>query len=192
MDLRFVRLLIFVTVALLLLACQVQPWPLSPDVVQRFYEVAYHRYWQEEYQAYTENRPSRNAPPAEQPAMGEHSGRWFLYPFRLDRALLPSLPVAVQAAHRFYFESVEKADWGNVYLYAVEIAGNPTYAVRVTTDGDDGWLEIFDGQGTLLGAARTYLELIAWDEQATIRQQVTTGEYPVALADRDKRTLWGK
>ncbi|MFN8442394.1 MAG: hypothetical protein U0175_16585 [Caldilineaceae bacterium] len=192
MNLRFARLLIFVMLALLPMACQAQPVPLSPNVVQHFYGGAYHRYWQEEYQAYTENRPSRNAPPNEQATVGERSDHWFLYPFRLDRSHLPALPVAVQAAHRFYFELVEAADWGNVYLYAVEIAGNHTYAVRVTTDGDDGWLEVFDAQGHLLGAARTYLELIAWDEQDTIRQQVATGEYPIALADRDKRTLWGK
>lgn len=192
MDLLFARLLIFVAVAQLLMACQAQPLPLSAGVVQRFYEGAYHRYWQEEYQAYLEHRPSHNAPPNVQPVIGERSDHWFLDPFRIDRSLLPSIPTTVQAAHRFYFESVEEADWGNVYLYAVEIAGNRTYAVRVTTDGDDGWLEIFDAQGNLLGAARTYLELLAWEEQNTIRQQVASGEYPLALADRDKRTLWGK
>jgi hypothetical protein len=72
------------------------------------------------------------------------------------------------------------------------VGDQPVYAVRVTTDGDDGWLELYDERGTELGVGRTYVELIAWGDRATIRAAVENGEFPPELSDRDTRTLWGK
>jgi hypothetical protein len=95
------------------------------------------------------------------------------------------LPRSVQKAYAFYKEQVQDEDWGNVYLLQVPVEGvGPTYAVRVTTDGDDGWLEVFDAQGRNAGVGRTYLEWIAWGPAAAIRAQVDTGEYPARLADK--------
>jgi hypothetical protein len=178
--------------ALLLIACQGSPLPLTGDTARAFFARALHSYWQEEYAAYQAHRPSRNAPPGVTPAVGEQAGQWFLFAFRLERALLPTLPEPVRQAYAFYFHAVEAHDWGNVYLYGVSLAGTPLYIIRTTTDGDDGWVELYDGAGALLGAGRTYIELVAWGEQATIRSQVATGDFPPALADRAARTLWGK
>ena len=80
-----------------------------------------------------------------------------------------AFPPSVHAAHDYYLNTVEKQDWGSVSLYKVPVGDQPIYAVRVTTDGDDGWLELYDAQGTELGVGRTYLELIAWGDRATIR-----------------------
>lgn len=53
----------------------------------------------------------------------------------------------------------------------VKIKEYNTYAIRVITDGDDGWLEIFNEQGESLGAARTYLEVISWQKPESLRQK---------------------
>jgi hypothetical protein len=103
---------------------------------------------------------------------------------------LPRLPSSVQAAFVYYWSNVEQRDWGSVRLYTVEILGAQTFAVRTTTDGDDGWLEIYAADGSLLGAARTYLELVAWGNPVALRAQTSTGEFPSELADRHTRTLW--
>jgi hypothetical protein len=111
-----------------------------------------------------------------------------------DRARQPwaAIPPSVHEAHDYYLNTVEKQDWGSVRLYRVPVDRQPVYAVRVTTDGDDGWMELYDEQGTELGVGRTYLELIAWGDRATIRGEVENGEFPPELSDRDTRTLWGK
>ncbi len=99
----------------------------------------------------------------------------------------PTLPSSVRAAADFYLKRVEAEDWGSVGVYRVPTALMETYAVRVTTDGDDGWLEVFDLDGRFLGAGRTYIELIAWTTQKKVREQFGDN-WPKAL-DR-KKTLW--
>jgi hypothetical protein len=103
-----------------------------------------------------------------------------------------TIPPTVRDAYAYYRGTVEAQDWGSVRLYRVPVGEQPVYAVRVTTDGDDGWLELYDEQGTELGVGRTYLELVAWGDRATIRAQVQSGEFPPELSDRATRTLWGK
>ena len=106
------------------------------------------------------------------------------------RSAAESAPATVQESLAFYVEHVERADWGSVYLYRVRVAARGIWAVHVSTDGDDGWLEIYDEGGRLLGAARSYIELLAWGPRADMRALVFTGGYPAALADRAQRTLW--
>jgi hypothetical protein len=103
-----------------------------------------------------------------------------------------TIPPGVRDAYAYYLGTVEAQDWGSVRLYRVPVGDQPVYAVRVTTDGDDGWLELYDEQGTELGVGRTYLELVGWGDRATIRAQVQSGEFPPQLSDRATRTLWGK
>jgi hypothetical protein len=181
-------------------------------VIRRFYERRLSEYWAEEYRAYMKDDISHNAPlePAEIERLPHLSAEeleelkrkyegenWFLHQYRLDRPLSdadrPSLPRSVQKAYDYYVEQVEDEDWGTAVLFRVPIEGvGTTYAVRVTTDGDDGWLEVFDDQGRNAGVGRTYIELVAWGPAAAIREQVDTGEYPPKLANRNELTLWGR
>jgi hypothetical protein len=73
-----------------------------------------------------------------------------------------NLPTEIFNSYRYYLQTVQDRDIGSVRAFRVPMARIEVYAVRVTTDGDDGWLEIFDGKGKLLGAARTYLEIVSW------------------------------
>ena len=98
-----------------------------------------------------------------------------------------ALPEEVRGAAEYYFRRVEAEDWGWVEVYRASTDHGETYAVRVTTDGDDGWIEVYDLEGQLLGAGRTYLELIAWAPREEVREQFGDN-WPAAL-DRSK-TLW--
>jgi hypothetical protein len=98
-----------------------------------------------------------------------------------------ALPGEVREAAEYYYNRVEAEDWGSVRVYRVPTDHGETYAVRVTTDGDDGWIEVYDLKGHLLGAGRTYLERIAWAPREEVRQQFGDN-WPKAL-DRGK-TRW--
>ncbi len=106
---------------------------------------------------------------------------------KVQRDVWPLLPAEVREAAQFYYGRVEAEDWGSVGVYRVPAGTTATLAVRVTTDGDDGWLEVYDLQGQLLGAGRTYIELIAWAPREEVREQFGDN-WPEAL-DRSK-TLW--
>src|SRR5690349_2863688 len=86
-------------------------------------------YWQQHYDAYKQ---------------GHELPETFLAEYALDRSAgppaQPTLPASVQAAYDYYQHAVEDQDWGNVRLYRAPVGGAPVYVVRVTTDGDDGWL----------------------------------------------------
>ncbi len=154
----------------------------SAERVRQFCESELKAYWQKKYTAYCEGQETN-------------------IPLSLCQNLLTPLQVAqnrdgipqrVLDAYKFYDEYVMQQDWGSVTLARVAIADQDTYVIRVTTDGDDGWLEIFDTTGKVLGAARTYLELVSWGEIKPIRAAVDTGEYPAELEARMDSTLWGR
>lgn len=101
------------------------------------------------------------------------------------------VPQAVREAHGYYKRLIEDADWGSVRIYRVATETADTYAVRVTTDGDDGYLEVYGEDGTFLTAGRTYIEVIEWGSREWLRPQV--GQHlPRELQDAPSRTLWGK
>ena len=56
-------------------------------------------------------------------------------------------PDNVQEAFRFYFENVEDADFGSVRVYKYSSGIVPIYVVAVSTDGDDGYIEIYNQTG---------------------------------------------
>ena len=108
---------------------------------------------------------------------------------------LAKLPDSLQEALWFYQESVEQADWGSVWLYQMPIADNlPPHcafvAVETSTDGDDGWVELYLPTGEALGFGRTYLELVYWGEKVPNRRYVRTGEFPRQAAQRQQRTMF--
>jgi len=135
-----------------------------------------HTYWQQAYRAY---QAQAEAPPPLWPPQAQAQ----------TTATLKPLPAAVQAAYQFYQEQLVQPDRGNVSLTQRPMADALVYVIAGRTDGDDGWLEVYGEDGTSLGFGRTYIELIAWVDQTTLRQQVETGEFPDTL-DRSQ-TLWG-
>ena len=70
------------------------------------------------------------------------------------------------------------------------------YAIRVTTDGNDGWIEIFNEPSESLGAARTYFEVMSWREPETLRKNyldLSEGKYQnfeAEIEEMEKYTLW--
>ncbi|NEO51875.1 MAG: hypothetical protein F6K54_01490 [Okeania sp. SIO3B5] len=108
-----------------------------------------------------------------------------------DRELNPEeLSENADAAYQFYKETVEMGDWGSVLAYRMEVEEEAIEIIYVVTDGDDGWLEAYDLDGNLLGAARRYIELLAWKNVEDVRGQVETGDFPPEL--NHQSTLWGR
>ena len=175
---RSVRTVILGGIVLLLIACPLPSIDANPPtaaLAQRWVEAELRRYWQTRSTAY-------------------RAGQEQTTPFLQSWEVAPTatLPPAVAQAYQFYVDAVEAADWGNVYLLQPRVQGRSFYLIYVTTDGDDGWLELYGRDGTFLGAARRYLELVAWGDVTTLRAQTGTGDYPAALRTRFDKTLWGQ
>ena len=156
--------------------------PISPEAAQESLEAHLYSYWLNYFEA--EKR-------------GEFDQDPFLGPYRQVRSDIDQAPEAVQTAHRYYLDTVELGDWGAVrYFFAPldpEKRDSPCYyIVRVTTDGDDGWIELYGEDGTELGVGRTLYELVAWGERDVIREQVHTGEMSEEFDNWAERSLWGK
>lgn len=138
--------------------------------IRQVIEAQLRDYWQERYNEYLED-------------LETDAEIWG------DRQLQPEqLTDSPRAAYQFYREAVEIADWGSVRAYRLEIEGETIDLIYVVTDGDDGWLEAYDAQGNLIGAARRYIELLAWGDVGDLREQVETQDFPPEL-DMDA-TLW--
>jgi hypothetical protein len=104
-----------------------------------------------------------------------------------------ALPEPVRQAHEFYKQHFEDADIGWARALQVPAGDRTTYAIRVHTDGDDGYLEVYDDQGGFLAAGRTYLEVVAWGDLDWLRAQAESpGELPPELKDAHQRTVVGK
>lgn len=101
-------------------------------------------------------------------------------PARSDQERV-GLSVALLESHDFYLQNVERADWGSVRLLRLE--QNAGYAVRVRTDGDDGWLEAFNAEGEPLAAGRTFLDRVIWLAPERVRAMVETREIPAELSE---------
>ncbi|NJK79106.1 MAG: YbjN domain-containing protein [Chloroflexaceae bacterium] len=143
------------------------------EQVRVLYETYLKDYWLEVRQAHIDGR--------------DHDTD-FLESYVLENPM--DTPQTVHAAYEYYHHHIEARDIGVVRVYRMPTEHGETYAVYTTTDGDDGWLELYDAAGERLGGGRVYIELVAWGELDELRAQVTTGEFPAALADRHERTLW--
>jgi hypothetical protein len=115
------------------------------------------------------------------------AGEEFLENWEFDAQSLPDLrqdanraeiPQPVLDAYSYYAQEVMDQDWGVVHAGRVTIDDQLTYVVRVITDGDDGWLEVFGQDGTPIGTARTNAEQSCWGDCETLRAQVQSGEMP--------------
>ena len=85
---------------------------------------------------------------------------------------LNDLPNNVKQAYSFYKENVEDADFGSVKVEQVSI-NIPVYAVYVTTDGDDSYLEIYTQTGEQMACGKQVSEKLTWSNQATIRADLS-------------------
>ena len=73
---------------------------------------------------------------------------------RLD--YLKYIPESFWQSFLFYYKNIEDADWGSVTSFRVLIEYAQVIAISVITDGDSGYLEVFENEGQILGAARYY------------------------------------
>ncbi|MFH1808994.1 MAG: hypothetical protein ABIJ09_09635 [Pseudomonadota bacterium] len=68
----------------------------------------------------------------------------------------------LQVFDRYY--QAEQADWASVSLHRGTVGGHDVYAIYMSTDGDDAYLETFDRQGSALCSARLQAGELMWDE----------------------------
>jgi hypothetical protein len=127
----------------------------------------------------------------------EDYGRDFLQDYRLKwarwRENEPGLPDEIYAAHQFYIKHFTDEDIGSDRVFKFPVQGKDVYAVRTRTDGDDTWVELYDGKGKFLAAARTHLDVVAWGTRDWLRAQTAqTADYPPELKDAYSRSLWGQ
>ncbi len=131
--------------------------------VQQAYETQIRSFFADESQADAQER-----------ILLQHA--WPLEPFAMpslqDASNREGMPQAVLDAYDYYTTNVMEQDWGTVHSVTLLVGEHITFSIYVETDGSDGWLEIYDIEGALLGAARTELGNVAWGEQGEIRRQV--------------------
>ncbi len=85
-------------------------------------------------------------------------------------------PEPVIEAYRFYERAVMNRDNGTVGVFRWDFEGSSLYLVRCGTDGSDGYLEIYDADGTALGYARTDWGCPAWTSKGAVRRRAFTGD----------------
>lgn len=88
---------------------------------------------------------------------------------RVARVDVNDLPNNVKEAYNFYKVNVEDADFGSAGVYQISVDAVPVYAVIVTTDGDDGYLEIYSQTGEEIACGQNDYEVIHWSDKATTR-----------------------
>jgi hypothetical protein len=104
------------------------------------------------------------------------------------------LPHTVVEAHAFYHQAWVKRDNGSAAVFRWDLEGRPFYLVRVDSNGSDGWLELYDGDGTPLGYARTEWDWPGWQSRGAIRTRVFVGDPDPAEQQlrRQVRELFGR
>ena len=56
------------------------------------------------------------------------------------------------------------------------------YLIRVTTDGDDGWIELYEKNGNRCVSGRNYLELISFeDDFDKLHNYVNDSSFPESM-----------
>ncbi len=86
-------------------------------------------------------------------------------------------PESVQRAYALY-RSWEDNDLGSVRLLKTTANGQPVFALHTTTDGDDGYLELFNEKGALLASGTTGFDQtgrrnVSWDTTpGAVREKV--------------------
>ncbi|MGC4120029.1 MAG: hypothetical protein QM765_36705 [Myxococcales bacterium] len=99
---------------------------------------------------------------------------------------IAKLPKGVQEAFNFYFQHVETEDWGSVSAYKLNLNGQQLYVVRTGTDGDDGYVEVFNFAGKRLATGLQgykddghggFVPTTTWDAKlGAVRTKVTEND----------------
>ncbi len=97
---------------------------------------------------------------------------------QVSRSKAPTTgPASLQRAFAFY-KAWEANDLGSARLLKTSINGKPGFALHTTTDGDDGFLELYNDKGTLLASGVTRFDAqgkpdIKWDSKlGAVRERV--------------------
>ncbi len=155
------------------------------DTVKQFYVQRFREYYAARYKAY-------------------QTGSELNDPHELGQANLVSdedrdrLPASIR---EFWEVAIAEGDsyYPAIYKLSVQdqesVQEQDTYALRITTDGDDGWLVIFASEGNLLASAQTYIEVIIWADDETLKSinPATLLKTPLpGIEAAASQTLWGQ
>jgi hypothetical protein len=88
---------------------------------------------------------------------------------RPDRDAPGAPPGPVTDAYTLYMSRIQARDIGSVRLHSVVVNALRLYIVRATTDGDDGYIELYDARGTLLAAGATLVDQVRWISRQSLR-----------------------
>jgi hypothetical protein len=156
--------------------------PRSRNPIQDWYTKHLREYFTQRYHAYLRNEDDEGKPNELGPSAT-----------LVARPERDQLPEAVREAHAFYAKHFEETDLGSAQVWHFVVDRKPTYAIRVTTDGDDGFVELYDKKGTFLAAARRYIEVVVWGSRDWLREQAThPWDLPAELEEASRQTLWGR
>jgi uncharacterized protein YbjT (DUF2867 family) len=110
--------------------------------------------------------------------------------FPLATTVVESGPEPVVAARAYYRTAC--SDWGSAWILALEVDGERLFAVYAGTDGDTGWLELFDGAGAPLATASLDGDGVTWEPTDVARARTHSGERPqTARAPRPRLVVLG-
>jgi hypothetical protein len=94
-----------------------------------------------------------------------------------SRAALADLaPEPVLDARDFYRQAC--FDWGSAWIFRFDVASESLFVVYAGTDGDTGWLELFDIAGALLAVASLDGDRVVWEPRDVARARVASGDLP--------------
>lgn len=150
---------------------------LDSTAIRAAFEHLSREYWSDRYREYRDGRETDTR---------------ILESYRMSRDATSTLAAPIQEAFDYYYREVEANDWGSVAIYLNFLYDRYVLVVLTTTDGEDGWVELYSEDGEEIGVGRLYIELIGWGDRDMIRAMTRTGEFPPDLADRASRSLWGK
>jgi hypothetical protein len=96
--------------------------------------------------------------------------------FPSQASLMPrsEIPATVAEARDFFNDSV--SDWGAASVHRQTIGARDVLYVHVGTDGDAGWLEVFDATGTFLCAAAIEGNEVEWESREAARERIPARE----------------
>lgn len=156
------------------------------EFVRNFYVEEFRKHYEQAYHAYCNNLDMERFEDIEVFLLNNCLG--------FDKEVInnPQIPQTILDIYNFYLKYGDSS----CSISKVKVQEYDTYAIRVTTDGDDGWLEVFNERGESLGAARTYLEVISWKSPEILREKYVdlyegkAEDFEEEIEEMQKYTLW--
>ncbi|WAS97988.1 hypothetical protein [Nannocystis punicea] len=94
------------------------------------------------------------------------------FPLRATLAAEATIPASVAEARAFYAGAC--FDWGGAWVHRQRIGAREVFFVYVGTDGDDGWLEVFDEAGVFLFAGSFTGTRLIWEPRDAARARLAS------------------